>query len=543
MKRLWIGLGGLLAAQGVLGEDTVTVPWAEFSGLYRERIEREVREDLGQEDAGSEYVLTCAEFDLRLDGDCLRGQAQFEGRAVTGEPFAPLLDGSVLVAGIGPVEGGAIVRREGRAGILAEAGGSFRAVLDILVPVSDDGEILSSVFTAPEALQQRLRLDLPDTVRVLEAPGLRDVSGTYHLAAGGRIALRLAREAAPGEIAAPELDGITRVVLDGNRWMCTTHYLPRRPLRSAFEIALPAGARLQATSLTPGQLRQSAPARCRVDLAASAAGAFTVAYTLDVSPGEDVVTFPLPVIAGNAGEDRYLLIEQPDDAQLAFDDGGQPSLPRRVRTPPRLRELAGGPERCLVLEEGEPVALRVTRYAAVATPAAVLETMRFHTSFEENGGALSVLEVEVPPSVGSRLYVERIAGASIWGLTVNGEKREVRANEEGAWVIPLEPAKVSRVELTFLAKVPALGLQGRIEAVLPRTGLPAHRLVVGLGLPERVELMSLEGPVTPMGEGELPAQPAPGGGSRYSFSAAHYDGSGMTISAYYKEPARDPAAQ
>ena len=73
---------------------------------------------------------------------------------------------------------------------------------------------------------------------------------------------------------------------------------------------------------------------------------------------------------------------------------------------------------------------------------------------------------------------------------------------------------------------------------MPGVGLPAKRVSLGIGLPERVELLSIEGPVTPA------ARPSSGppeafDGTPYYFSRSYYEGTGMQLSAYYKEPAEN----
>lgn len=543
MKAWRIALWGLVLAQGLKAEDMVTLPWAEFRGLYRERIEREIREALPEEEAEPAHVLEIAQFDLSVEDDFLKGRAEYGGRVLSGAPFVPLFDVSMRVEGIVEAEGCSLSRQETCFGVVAETGATFRVVLDVLIPVKLDGGVNTCDLPVPDALQQQLRLELPDNVRLLQSPGIRDASGTYHLAAHGRLALRWARDAAPGEASPPEVDAVTRIGLEGKRWTLTTYCLPRGLILSPIEIVLPPTARLHATSLGPDQVRQQDPSRYIVDLRASDARPFTLEYTLEASPNEERATFEPLAIEGNAGEDRYLVVEQPGEAELQLDDEAYDIPPRTVRTPERLSELANLPDRCLLLGEEDPVVLRVTRYAAVATPAAVLDTVEFYTSFEENGGALSVLALDVPPSVGPRLFVERIPGANVWGLTVNGEKQEVRAGADGSWVVSLDANRISRVELTFLVRAPALGLQGRIEAVLPGTGLPARRLLVGLGIPERVELLSIEGPVTPVAAEEFATAPALPGGEPHYFSAAYYEGNGMALSAYYKEPAREATAR
>ena len=182
------------------------------------------------------------------------------------------------------------------------------------------------------------------------------------------------------------------------------------------------------------------------------------------------------------------------------------------------------------------VHLQIFRFTAVDTPPAVLDSIRFFTSFEENGGRLSQLSLDVPAEVGPRIAIERIPDAAIWSLTVNGVPRQVRTGADGNWIIALDPGGTSKVELAYLTRADALTLQGRIEARMPGVGLPAKRVSVGIGLPERLELLSIEGPVTPASHPPS-GPPEAFDGTPYYFSRSYYEGKGLDVLAYYKEPA------
>jgi hypothetical protein len=73
---------------------------------------------------------------------------------------------------------------------------------------------------------------------------------------------------------------------------------------------------------------------------------------------------------------------------------------------------------------------------------------------------------------------------------------------------------------------------------MPETGLPARHVLVGLALPARVEVLSVEGPVNPE-PGATVAPPAEFAGDPHYFSRAFHKGEGMQLAVYYKEPVKE----
>jgi hypothetical protein len=187
-----------------------------------------------------------------------------------------------------------------------------------------------------------------------------------------------------------------------------------------------------------------------------------------------------------------------------------------------------------------PAAPRVdaAKLSTVATPRVVLDALQFFTAFEEGGGALSVLRMELPPEAGRWLRIRRVAGAEIWSLRVNGRKEALYALDDEHWVVALPGDAPASVELAFLRRGGKLGLRGRLEVALPATGMPARNVIVGVALPERVELMAVEGHLAPApGAGPaVRAVPAEFIGRRHFFRRAFYSGDGLQAAFYFREP-------
>jgi len=165
----------------------------------------------------------------------------------------------------------------------------------------------------------------------------------------------------------------------------------------------------------------------------------------------------------------------------------------------------------------------------------VLDAQVLRVAFDETGRSLSTLRLTLPPESDPRLALKPVPGSEIWALTVNGRPQAIYTDSDGQWIVPLERGRESVVELAFLREGEAVGLQGRLEIEVPHTGLAARMLYVGVDLPGRVALVSVEGPVNtaaPAAEG----LPAGLDGAPYIFTQPFYKGEGIDVAISYKEP-------
>jgi hypothetical protein len=535
---LWVGLAGM---GGIAGGETVTVPWSEFSELYRQRIEEEVRKQTPPAEPRHLYAMQGVLLDLEVRDNYLIGTMACEGKVIEGDPRVPLLGPSVMVEKVSALEGGELLLVDGKTILIPSGDLPFRVTLEILVPLEDSGTLLSTEFALPQAIQRTLRLQLPENLRLIEHPGLRDHNGVFHLPSDQPFFLKIARTPDAGENRSVELDALTRIALHGKRLVCTTFYHPVRTLHRTVEVALPPDAKWKASSLPPVQVQQEDGTTYRIGVSPGDPTPFHIQYTLETSPADSGFLLELPMVSGNEGEDRFLVIDQPESGQIEIVPGKDEFPLHRVAIPRSFLASTPVGASCILVPRGKSVPLQITRFTTVDTPPAVLDAIRFFTSFEENGGRLSQLWMDVPAAVGPRMFIERISEADIWSLTVNGEPRQVRTGADGNWVVALDPEGPSKVELAYLTKAEALGLHGRIEARMPGVGLPAKRVTLGIGLPDRVELLSIDGPVTPV------ARPSSGppeafAGTPYYFSRSYYEGKGLQLSAYFKEPAGNDLA-
>jgi hypothetical protein len=546
MKRAAGVWAVLLGAAGVLAaEEGVTVPWAEFSRVYRESIERDVMTTLGtqvREMAPQVFTIEDAVYQMTIRDRQAEGSVLLSGRVVSGDrtPIA-LFGRDLVIAGIGKVSGGTLLSdHNGRQGVFflpEKDAGEFQVSLSFLVRAGEDPRSRVVTFGVPSAMRNSLRLELGPDVKLVEEPGLVDAGGAYRFSAADTVSIRFREAETLVAPTAVEVDTFTRVHLQGNRLMLNTVLKPVQAGTVPLQVRVDERARYISSDLHPSWIRQKAESLYEVRLPADSAAVHSLQMSVEFPGGTNAVVFRLPSIENNSGREGDFAVEEPDDGEVHVAGTGLVTGVPVARLAPGLAGSATRARFHLHSVPSEPVTVTVRRFEAVATPATVLEGLYFFTSFEENGNVLSVLAMELPAEMGPRLRLRAIPGAEIWSLTVNGAARKVYSGEQGAWVIPLQGNEPSKVQLAFLRKGTKLSLQGRLETTVPETGLPARHVRVGIALPERVDLLSVEGPVAP-DPGQAWTVPADFCGKRYLFSRAFHQGEEMPLAIAYKEPVK-----
>ncbi len=178
-------------------------------------------------------------------------------------------------------------------------------------------------------------------------------------------------------------------------------------------------------------------------------------------------------------------------------------------------------------------------YKNADTPPIVLDSVSYFTSFEENGSVLSVLVMDIPKETGAFIKINALPDTDIWSLKVNNENMKVYTSgkEKSKWIIPLSKKSNSHVELAMIRQEEKLGLHGRLETFLPGMELAARKVNYAIALPDRVQLISFEGPLSSTSKA-IKNPPKEFMGKPYYFSRSFYKGQGMNIAIMYKEPAK-----
>jgi len=540
MRTMALLVALVIGSPAVFGCEDVLVPWEEFKGLYRASIEREIREEAGpQEEAPQVHSIDEARYRLTIGGEDARGEVLLSGRVISGGPEPiPLFGCEAVITELKGVTGGAVLcgEDETRVSFVPQGGaGEFAVTACFLVRPQEEEASRVISFDIPRAVRNSLAVDLPAESRVLEHPGIADADGIYHFSASPRLTIRYLDPRGPAAATIVEIDSVSRISVQRNRLLVSTWFLPVRAAPDSLILDAPAGAEYIASSLKASQVEQLDGDRYALSIPRGEASPFSVELALAMATDAGEASFSLPRIEGNSGQEGRFVLEEPADGQATASASGLVSQIPIERLGEALAECVEDSRFYMSVSPDEPIALTVKRFQAVSTPATVLECQYLFTSFEENGNILSVLVMDIPPEFGSRMTLKAVADCEVWSLVVNGAKKRVFADEADTWVIPLDSGAVSHVELAFLGNGPKLGLQGKLEAIVPETGLASRELRVGLALPARVELLCTEGPLSgaPGENWKLPAEFV---GKRHFFSRSFYKGEGMTLSISYKEP-------
>lgn len=509
MKRMTAIMAVLVAALAAAGEP-ISSDWAIEEACYRVVITRER-----------------AAIDVKMSGRTVKGRIH---------PIA-LFGADTVIARVEDVDGGMLVQGSGsRTGIffLPDGSRTFDVEVSLLAKTQEDSTSRFVALAIPTALQNRITVALPPEMRLTEDPGIADGKGAFHFPPGEHLAIRFNDREALSPKALVEIDMLSRIRVHGKRVVMATYLLPIRPILEPLVLHAPDGATFVESSLKASWIKGTKKNQYELRLPPEAKGLFSMEFALEERG--DTFSLLLPRISGNNGMEGVFAVEEPDDGQLGVSGNGLVRQFPVARLAPDLLKRAGKQTTLMRIPADEKIALNVRRFEAVGSPPFVLAEQYFLSSFEENGNIMSVFMADLPPQAGQRARLTAVPDAEVWSLTVNRRKSKVYIDGD-EWIIPLVEGETSHVELAFLRRGPKLGLQGRLEALIPATGLPSRVIRVGLALPERVDLLSIEGPVSPDRgrDWKMPEQMA---GRPHFFSRAFYKGDGMKLVVSYKEPVK-----
>jgi hypothetical protein len=537
-----------VAAEPLMAEEGVFLPWSDFETLYREKIERDVMKRVAAPKRKPQiHSIDEARYSLEVNSEGAQVGVLLSGRILSGQPEPiPLFGGEAIVSAVEQVTGGAVVAAgaDNRMAFLPDGeAAEFQVTARLLVKPDEDNGTRVVSLGIPHALQNALDLTLAAELQLVEAPGVADAGGVHRFAACPMLTVRYAdRKRLDAAVAVEtekvvDIDTISRIAVQSNRLFITTHFLPARAVPDTLVLIVQEGSNYVSSSLRPSAVSRLEGGRYELHVPHDDRNVFSIELAMDTPADTGQVTLTLPVLQGNNGRQGRFVVEEPEDGEVTVQAVELVSQIPVERLGPGLAKFVGEHRFFMSVPPDGAITLIPKRFQLVRTPSTVLQSQQFFASFEENGNVLSVLVMDVPPEIGPRMRLKAVPEAEVWSLTVNGAPRKVYAGEDGMWLIPLEAGNVSHVELALLRQGPKLGLQGRLEALVPETGLPSRDIRIGVALPARVDLLSIEGQVNPdTGEGwQFPAEFL---GKQHFFSRSFYKGEGMTLAVSYKEPVK-----
>ncbi|MHC4886809.1 MAG: hypothetical protein ACYTGH_17165, partial [Planctomycetota bacterium] len=437
-----------------------------------------------------------------------------------------------------------VPEKDGGLSLLPNGGEPFQVVLKVALAAEEDQRSKLIRFAIPPAIRNQLHLTREKDVELLSAPGIVGKDRHRHFAANTELRVRFEKKVTVSDgkeverKALVEVDSLTILKVQGERLMGSVWFSPRQVPEGGVLLNLPKGAEYVGTSLRTSWIRREA-AGLRLVLPQRYREPFAVHFAVS-RESKKPTELVLPSLKENHGrEGGFVLIEPEDGHAEVRADGLRERIPI-ARLPVALRGLVPEMAHYSRASAGTALQIHLKRFTAMKTPPIVLDRVKMFTAFEENGSALSVLTFDAPDTLGGQMVIPGVPGAEIWSLKVNGQPKKVYTQASGEWILPLSRSKtVSRVELALLVRGDKLGLSGTLATTLPAVGLPARQVFLGIALPERVQLLSLDGPVSPALKGIPGEMPKEFMGRRYTFSRSFYKGDAMKVSVLYREPRKE----
>jgi len=539
----------LIAPSTLFGADSVSVPWEEFKRVYEESVIRKALEKAGKEKQPLVYSIAKAAYHLTIYKTHALGRLNLSGEIISGKPGMILLfDNKLVIKDLINVTGGALLWGQHKVDniiFMPDGSKKFSLSLTFFASIEEDRKSRFVRINIPTALKNSLGLKLSSGLRLVDTPGILDTDGNYLFSARRSLLVRFSDES--GLIAAPvvQVDTLSRIQLQGPKIIITTHFIPVQPLLTELKIKLPANATYISSSLNNSSISKLKNDTLQLKISPEKMKAFSITIGLNPSQTVEDVSFSLPAILNNNGHQGSFILDQPNEGQLSLVGKFSVSRIPVSRLNSKLQAAAGNKRYFMRIAPNAKINLSIRRFKALQTPPVVLDEVSFYTSFDDNGSILSVLIMDVPSAAGAHLRISQVTNTEIWYLKINGVNRKVYADRSAAniditrnvWVIPLAGQETSHVELAFISRGDKLKLHGRLETVLPETKLPARSVRIGIALPERLQILSLDGPIIPAPESvwETPEEFI---GKPYYFSSSFYRGEEMKLAIYYKEPVK-----
>ena len=540
MRSLVLTTVVMLASQVVRADSSLTLPWDEFKTLYTEKIQQQFELDKKKEIPETIISIDEAHYKVSIDGSEALIDVLIRGKQLQGKPEPlPLFDHNVAISQINNVEGGAIISNE--SGYLfyidpTTDNKTFQANLTLVVSLLEDRQSQKLSFNIPTAVRNVLDVELPLETDLIEHPGIQQSLQRYYFSPDTELTLRFA-DSTKRDQQIVDVDTFTQIELEGDKYVFTFNCIPDHFSKQNIELAFQSPLRYLDSSLPASRVKSSGLNKLTVNTGRNENSEFTIRFEADAA--ESLADLQLPMFVENIGQEGSFQIIEPVEAQISLSGEKIQRDLSFNRLPVSIKQNVDVDGKYQKIEKSQSFNLDLKRFDAVEAPQIILNELFFYTSFAENGNEISVIRMELPKQAGDRLVLNPIPNTEIWSLLVNGKKEEAftrkNTGQEPVWVIPLEENERSIVELTYIQNHKKLGLEGRLSIIVPETGLAAHKVFVSVGLTDRVELVAVEGDLTPAETAQCPIVKS-FTGKPYIFQYPFYRGKALEAAIFYKEP-------
>lgn|GEM_PF-2149831 len=195
MKNLSILLIFLAFSSTALGENAVTIPYGEFKQLYTHRLRQDILKDI-QEDPFV-YTIRNARYKMAVSPGGAVCRAMLTGTLISGKPGAfKLFSNKIIIRKIQEVKGGALVcGNDPKSGISFFPSGApeFSIVMTFFIPAGEDNNSAYIALEIPRALENALEPAAGKKTVLLDVPGVKNQTGTYHFSARASLKIRFSK--------------------------------------------------------------------------------------------------------------------------------------------------------------------------------------------------------------------------------------------------------------------------------------------------------------------------------------------------------------
>lgn len=546
--HLNVGLVALLALSvmpaGNAGEDeaVVKMPLVTYKALLMEHLEREKEKTAGPKEEKNEWSLDESHFKVLPGRKQVSAECRIEGRMLKGKPGEKikLFNETLLLTGPIKATGCNLVSQDGALYVVPSVAGAgkFSAEFSFAFMTEEGLDSLSCRIPVPNCLKNIIDIEAVKGIKLISSDGANVGPASYAAASGISCNLRLKAESENAEIVrAPDIDVFCDVTPEKKCSLVTAYFVSRQDSVREFSVKLPANSRVTFLSLPGSAVERTSGDVLKITLPEKEKGIFQIKFMIENSGSGGLTRFRLPIIEGNAGREGLFIIREPENANIVFTAKGDVEDSAMPQSFPELNI----PKDLSVREalKGE-LAFTMKYLERVKMPEFVADAIYFMTNFSENGNILTSMYLSLPVGFpDSKLLIKKVKGSEIWGLKINGIDLSMLEFDKDTWAIPVNRSEKSDIELSLLSKGEKTGLHGRLEAVLPDTGLSAEKLFFTALLPAHLEVISADSPLAPYNGDPLPP-PKGFKGRSYSFSGSFCKGSVITTALEYNEIREDP---
>jgi hypothetical protein len=562
-KLIFIGLILIVGSIG-FSEEMVTLPWKEFKEVYQEHILK----DSASPELKSEKLitsLTMSDYHLTINETNAILQIEITGKVIQGKPeIITLFDKDVVISGKVSVANGKIISYENAICILPNDDKDFKVSLNLLLNFQEDSLSQYVALNIPDTLQNKLTISLNDKLKLIEKPGIEDQNGAFFFSSKNDLMVRFRAKNSIDIKKNPSVDILTQFELKNSRLIGEISLFVAKKSSRQFFIQIPVAYHFISSSLKNSRFKIFAGNKMEIKIPEEKSNVITINFSAAIK--ENKFTVELPSIENNTGREGDFTLTETDEIELSFADNSirksvldkyyidlfkqdqrknkhncinsrniksEDYVQNAQKDIPNKNALVHS--RFLFLEPGKTSSIKIRRLSTVKSPEIVLDAIYFFTAFEENGRSLSVLKFNLPATSKRRLTLKRIPNAEIWSLKVNGTNKKVFSLDQDSWVIPLEQNKASLVELAFIKKSEKLGINGKLDSIISATGMSAEKLFYAVALPERLNLISIDAPLSPA-ENKKWDISKKFVGNRYYFYSSFYKGEEVKVALFYQEP-------